>query len=139
MVNYDVILNLVSIVLVLLILFMILFGCKKNGRRYYERFENDNDENDNDDNDNDNDDDKTQNKEKKTKKTAVKKNSKTETKAKEPIISGFEKEILEQLSSGQLTTEAFTNLITTQQFTQQNLENMINYVENAKGIIENKK
>ncbi len=135
MVNYDVILNLVSIVLILLILFMILFGCKKNGRRYYERFENENDENDNDNDDND----KTQNKEKKTKETAVKKNSKTETKAKEPIISGFEKEILEQLSSGQLTTEAFTNLITTQQFTQQNLENMINYVENAKGIIENKK
>lgn len=106
MVNYDVILNLVSIVLVLLILFMILFGCKgSNGTRYYERFEN------------------------------PEESVKEEKEEKKPELSGFESEILEQLSSGKLTTDAFTNLITTQKFTQQNLENMINYVESNKGVV----
>jgi len=107
MVNYDVILNLVSIVLVLLILFMILFGCRGvYGRSYYERFSNPDE-----------------------------KSKEEEEKEKKPELSGFEKEILEQLSSGKLTTDAFTNLITTQKFTQQNLENMINYVESNKGVV----
>ena len=118
MVNYDAILYLVSIVLVLLILFMILFGCKRDGRRYYERFSNSNDDND-DTNDSNNTND-----------------SNDKKKEKKPVeLSGFENQILEQLSSGQLTTESFTNLIATQKFTQTNLENMINYVEQNKGMI----
>jgi len=122
MVNYDAILYLVSIVLVLLILFMILFGCKRDGRRYYERFSNSDNDDTNDSNDtNDNNDTNDSNNKKKEKKPVE--------------LSGFENQILEQLSSGQLTTESFTNLIATQKFTQTNLENMINYVEQNKGMI----
>ncbi len=124
MVNYDAILYLVSIVLVLLILFMILFGCKRDGRRYYERFSNSNDDNDDNDDSNDSNDSNNNN------------NNNNKKKEKKPVeLSGFENQILEQLSSGQLTTESFTNLIATQKFTQTNLENMINYVEQNKGMI----
>ncbi len=112
MVNYDILLNLVSIVLVLLILFMILFGCKRNGRHYFERFENPEAE-----------------KEEKPKKKVIEKFE----------LSQFENQILNQLSSGQLTTEAFTNLIATEKFTQTNLENMIKYVEATKGEVLNEK
>jgi len=123
MVNYDILLNLVSIVLVLLILFMILFGCKRNGRRYFERFENPEETTDETTNDTT---DKPKTKEK------------TDNKIE---LSHFENQILKQLSNGQLTTEAFTDLIATQKFTQTNLENMINYVEASKGeaFIDKKK
>ena len=113
MVNYDILLNLVSIVLVLLILFMILFGCKRDGRHYFERFENP---------------------------EAEKEEKPKEKKVTEKFeLSQFENQILNQLSSGQLTTEAFTNLIATEKFTQKNLENMINYVEATKGEVLNEK
>ena len=42
MVDYDIILNIISVVLLFIILFIILFGCK--GRRYRERFSNNNEE-----------------------------------------------------------------------------------------------
>ena len=119
MVNYDILLNLVSIVLVLLILFMILFGCKRNGRHYFERFENPEEE-----------------KEEQEEKPKEKKEKKVTEKFE---LSQFENQILNQLSSGQLTTEAFTNLIATEKFTQKNLENMINYVEATKGEVLNEK
>ena len=132
MVNYDAILYLVSIVLVLLILFMILFGCKSNGRRYYEKFENKDDKLEEED----------EREEEESKKPTINKqeqhNEKKVNKNKEePYLSNFENQILSQLSSGQLTTEAFTNLIANQQFTQTNLENMINYVEYNKGSLSN--
>lgn len=132
MVNYDAILYLVSIVLVLLILFMILFGCKSNGRRYYEKFENKDDKLEEED----------EREEEESKKPTINKqeqhNEKKVNKNKEePFLSNFENQILSQLSSGQLTTEAFTNLIANQQFTQTNLENMINYVEYNKGSLSN--
>ena len=133
MVNYDVILYLVSIVLVLLILFMILFGCKSNGRRYYEKFTDKDDKLEEREDEHD---------EGETKKPTINKqeqqNEKKVNKNKEePYLSNFENQILSQLSSGQLTTEAFTNLIANQQFTQTNLENMINYVEYNKGSLSN--
>jgi len=133
MVNYDAILYLVSIVLVLLILFMILFGCKSNGRRYYEKFTDKDDKLEEREDEHD---------EGETKKPTINKqeqqNEKKVNKNKEePYLSNFENQILSQLSSGQLTTEAFTNLIANQQFTQTNLENMINYVEYNKGSLSN--
>ena len=126
MVNYDAILYLVSIVLILLILFMILFGCKSNGRRYYEKFSN-----------NDEEQEKEQEKEREKLKAKQSQEQKNNKNKEEPSLSNFENEILGQLSSGQLTTEAFTNLIANQQFTQTNLENMINFVEYNKGSITN--
>lgn len=133
MVNYDAILYLVSIVLVLLILFMILFGCKSNGRRYYEKFENKDDKLEEGEDEHDEGETKkpTINKQEHEKGQKVNKNK------EEPYLSNFENQILSQLSSGQLTTEAFTNLIANQQFTQTNLENMINYVEYNKGSLSN--
>jgi cell division protein FtsW (lipid II flippase) len=103
MVNYDAILNIVSIVLILIILFIILFGCRFKHNRY-ERFTNPEEE--------------------KEKKDSI------------PGLSEFENQILDKLSSGQLSTDGLTELITSQKFTQENLENMINYVEHFKGNIE---
>ena len=103
MVNYDAILNIVSIGLIFIILFVILFGCRFKHNRY-ERFT----------------------------------NPEEEKKEKTPGLSEFENQILDKLSSGQLSTEGLTELITSQKFTQENLENMINYVEHFKGDVANK-
>lgn len=108
MVNYDVILNLISIVLLLIILFVILFGCK-GGRR--ERFTNKEDD-----------------EEEEKPKKEVKKDNK-------PVLSKFENKVLNELSNGTLTTEAFTDLIKKEKFTQDNLNNVINFVEYSKGVV----
>lgn len=134
MVNYDAILYLVSIVLILLILFMILFGCKSNGRRYYEKFSNNDEEREKEQ---EKEREKEQEKEQEKLKAKQSQEQKNNKNKEEPSLSNFENEILGQLSSGQLTTEAFTNLIANQQFTQTNLENMINFVEYNKGSITN--
>jgi uncharacterized membrane protein len=99
MANYDTILNITSIVLLLLILFIILFGCKN--KRYREQFTDKNDKKEDD----------------------------------KPTLSAFENKVLEQLSNGELTTEAFTDLIKKEKFTQDNLNNVINYVEYSKGVV----
>ena len=137
MVNYDVILNLVSIVLILLILFMILFGCKSpiNKRGYYERFSNKNEDDDEEQEDNSDDEkeeEKFENKEKKENKEDDKESKEQKPKKNKNELTGFESQILNQLSNGQLTTEGFTNLIATEKFTQKNLENIINHVEGFK-------
>ncbi len=103
MVDYDIILNIISVVLLFIILFIFLFGCK--GRRYRERFSNNNEE------------------EKKEKFT-------------EPSLSPFENNILKQLSDGSLSTEQFTDLIKKEKFTNENLNNVINFVEYKKGVVD---
>jgi len=105
MVDYDIILNLVSIVILLIILFIIVFGCRfRIVNSYYEKFSN------------------------KDEKDDKKETDKTE-------LSPFENKVLEELASGQMTTEAFTDLIKTERFTQQNLDNMIAHVEKNKGVV----
>jgi len=99
MANYDTILNITSIVLLLLILFIILFGCRN--KRYREQFTDKNDKKEDD----------------------------------KPTLSAFENKVLQQLSNGELTTEAFTDLIKKEKFTQDNLNNVINYVEHSKGVL----
>jgi len=99
MANYDTILNITSIVLLLLILFIIIFGCRN--KKYREQFTDKNDKKEDD----------------------------------KPTLSAFENKVLEQLSNGELTTEAFTDLIKKEKFTQDNLNNVINYVEHSKGVI----
>jgi len=100
MVNYDAVLNIISVGLIFIILFVILFGCRFRINRY-ERF------------------------------TNPEEKEKSET----PGLSEFENQILEKLSNGQLSTDGLTELITSQKFTQENLENMINYVEHFKGVV----
>ncbi len=104
MVNYDIILNLFSLVLLFIILFIIMFGCKGKQMNYNEYFTN---------------------KEKENK----------EEKEDKPKLTPFENNILTQLSNGELTTEKFADLIKKDKFTQDNLKNVIDYVEHSKGVI----
>jgi len=97
MVDYNSILNMISLLLAFIILFIILFGCKCHQGTMKEKFEN------------------------------------KEVEKKDDILSSFEKSILNGLSGGSLTTKDLTSLIKNQQFTEQNLENLIGYVERFKG------
>jgi flagellar biosynthesis/type III secretory pathway M-ring protein FliF/YscJ len=102
------VLNLFSLVLALIILFIILFGCKCHRR--YERFEN---------------------AEKKEEQVDEKK---TENKSGAmELLSSFEKSILDGLSAGSITSKDLTSLIKNEQFTEKNLDNLITYVEKFKG------
>ena len=89
--------NILAILLILIILFMILFGCKCNK---YEKFE----------------------------------NNKTEEKKEEDNkLSQFENSILKGLTSGTITSSVLSDLIKTEKFTSENLENLISHVEKFKG------
>ncbi len=116
MVQYDNILFLLSIFLILVILFLVLFGCKRTViiNRSYEKFSNKNNE------------------EEEEEITEI-----TEKKPKKEIekLSTFEKSILDGLSSGSLSTDNLTSLIKEEKFTEKNLENLIEYVEHFKGNI----
>lgn len=99
MVDYNNILNMFSLLLAFIILFIILFGCKCQTSTMpivKERFEN---------------------KEEK----------------KEEDLSSFEKSILNGLSAGSITTKDLTSLIKNEQFTEKNLDNLIEHVEKFKG------
>ena len=43
--------------------------------------------------------------------------------------------VLKKLSNGELSTDDFAELIKKEQFTTQNLNNVINYVEHFKGVV----
>lgn len=124
MVQYDNILFLLSIFLILIILFLVLFGCRRTRiiNANYERFTNIND--------NDEKEELTEITETKTKTE----NKKTKNEEVEKL-STFEKSILDGLSSGSLTTDNLSTLIKEEKFTENNLENLINYVEHFKGNI----
>jgi hypothetical protein len=98
MVEYNDILNMVSLLLAFIILFIILFGCKcQTSTIVKERFEN------------------------------------KEEEKKEEDLSSFEKSILNGLSAGSITTKDLTSLIKNEQFTEKNLDNLIEHVEKFKG------
>lgn len=101
MVDYDIILNIISVVLLFIILFIILFGCRNRG--YRERFAN--------------------------------KEEEEKEKKAEPVLSAFENNVLKKLSDGSLSTEEFTDLIKKEKFTQDNLNNVINFVDYNKGVM----
>jgi hypothetical protein len=100
------VLNLFSLGLALIILFIILFGCKCHRR--YERFEN------------------------AEKKEEVEVKTEKKSGAME-LLSNFEKSILDGLSAGSITSKDLTSLIKNEQFTEKNLDNLITYVEKFKG------
>lgn len=109
---YNNILSLLSLVMALAILFIVLFGCQFKKYNTFEGFENEKE----------------------------KENSKIDAKTldkKPTILSEFENKIYEGLISGKTTTKELEDLIKKEEFTQKNLENMINYVEKFKGSIAN--
>jgi len=58
---------------------------------------------------------------------------KFENKEAEKELTSFEKSVLNGLSAGSITTKDLTSLIKNEQFTEKNLENLIDYVEHFKG------
>jgi len=123
MVQYDNILFLLSIFLILVILFLVLFGCKRT-RVFsnYERFTNKEKENNEDE-------------EEELKEITEKKQKKPKKEKEMDKLSVFEKSILNGLTSGSITTDNLTSLIKEEKFTEKNLENLIDYVEHFKGNI----
>jgi flagellar biosynthesis/type III secretory pathway M-ring protein FliF/YscJ len=112
---YDNILNLISVVLALAILFIILFGCQFKKYRYIERFSNEDAEK------------KEENKEetKEEKKEEPKEENKEE-------LPELESRILDGLKNGSMTDAEMQDLIDKDIFKRENLEKMINYIDNAK-------
>jgi hypothetical protein len=127
---YHTILNLLSLVLVLSILFIVLFGCQFKKYRRIERFTDKNKEDDvvNDDNNDDDKDEKIKKEESKDVKDETKdvKDETIET------LEGFEGQILSGLTQGTITSKDMDKFINAGTFTKENLENIISYVEKFK-------
>jgi hypothetical protein len=116
---YDNILNLISVVLALSILFIIIFGCQFRKYRHIERFTNEGEE---------------------TIKTASLDEKEEETKITPPPKSKddneelppFEKDLLDKLKTGSMSDAEMQKLIDDNVFKRENLEKMINYIDHAK-------
>ena len=129
---YDNILNLLSLVLVLAILFIVLFGCQFKKYRKIERFTDKNfkkEELIEDD----------EEEEKPSKKKDVKKEEEPSKNKDEDTfnnkidtLEGFEGQILSGLTSGSITSNDMDKFINAGTFTRENLENIISYVEKFK-------
>jgi hypothetical protein len=131
---YDNILNLFSLVLVLAIFFIILFGCQFKKYRKVERFSNKKDfkkeEPIEEEDEEEIDETKTEKKEKETDESSNKEDGKKEE-TKE-TLEGFEGQILEGLTTGSITSKDMDKFINAGTFTRENLENIISYVEKFK-------
>jgi hypothetical protein len=131
---YDNILNLFSLVLVLAIFFIILFGCQFKRYRKVERFSNKKDfkkeEPIEEEDEEEIDETKTEKKEKETDESSNKEDGKKEE-TKE-TLEGFEGQILEGLTTGSITSKDMDKFINAGTFTRENLENIISYVEKFK-------
>jgi hypothetical protein len=131
---YDNILNLFSLVLVLAIFFIILFGCQFKKYRKVERFSNKKDfkkeEPIEEEDEEEIDETKTEKKEKETDEFSNKEDGKKEE-TKE-TLEGFEGQILEGLTTGSITSKDMDKFINAGTFTRENLENIISYVEKFK-------
>jgi hypothetical protein len=131
---YDNILNLFSLVLVLAIFFIILFGCQFKKYRKVERFSNKKDfkkeEPIVEEDEEEIDETKTEKKEKETDEFSNKEDGKKEE-TKE-TLEGFEGQILEGLTTGSITSKDMDKFINAGTFTRENLENIISYVEKFK-------
>ena len=132
MVKYEKIINIISIVLLLTILVVVLFGCHYGGCRSfnYEGFENNETSNE--------EEPKKEVKEEKEKKPEMTEKSEKKEQTDEEVknsLTSFEKTVLEGLTSGSLTTNTLSDLIKAEKFTSVNLNNLINYVEHFRGVI----
>jgi hypothetical protein len=118
---YDNLLNLISVVLALSILFIIIFGCQFRKQRHIERFTNEEKE-------------KSSN-EKKEETTVPPSSSPPPPPPKSDNndeLPPFEKEIFDGLKSGTLTEEQMQKLIDDGKFSRRNLETMIDYIDKYK-------
>ncbi len=120
--KYDTIINTILVILILTIIVVILFGCHYKGCRYFEKFENSSEE-----------DEKEKEKKKKDLIDNIKKDS--GKKDEDNSLSSFEKTVLEGLSTGSLNTDGLAKLIKEEKFTNMNLDNIIKFVEKAKGNV----
>jgi hypothetical protein len=105
---YNNILSLLSLVMALAILFIVLFGCQYKRYRHYEGFQD------------------------------IKTDEKKETTPNTPPpaktdLSHFENKLMNGLNDGTVSTKDLETMIKKEEFTQENLENMINYIEKFKG------
>lgn len=105
---YDNILNLISVVLALSILFIIIFGCQFKKYRHIERFTNEGDE---------------------TPPSSDEKNEETTPPPKTDELTPFDKEIYDKLKNGSMKDEDMQELIDKDIFKRENLERMLNYIE----------
>ena len=119
---YDNILNLISVVLALAILFIIIFGCQFKKHRHIERFTNDEGSKE------------TKENEEPKEEPAVPPPEPSSDKKKEgpPELSELETRIYEGLKSGSIEDSEIQNLIDNNIFKRENLEHMLNYIEQFK-------
>jgi hypothetical protein len=134
---YDNILNLLSLVLVLAILFIILFGCQFKKYRKIERFTDKNfkkEELIEDDEEEEKPKEVEPSKKKDVKKEEEPSKNKDEDTFNNKIdtLEGFEGQILSGLTSGSITSNDMDKFINAGTFTRENLENIISYVEKFK-------
>ena len=132
---YDNILNLISLVLVLAIFFMVLFGCQFRKYRKIERFSNNKESkkvNKEEDDEEENEETNEESNKPTQKKQIEKKPEEFNNSDKLAVLEGFEGQILNGLKDGSLTTNDKEKLIDKGTFTRENLENIISYVEKVK-------
>jgi FtsZ-interacting cell division protein ZipA len=138
---YDNILNLISLVLVLAIFFMVLFGCQFRKYRKIEKFSNNKEskkvnkeEDDEEEKEETNEEKEETNEEsnEQTQKKQIEKKTDKNNNSDKPVLEGFEGQILDGLKNGSLTTNDMEQLIDKGTFTKENLENIIAYVETFK-------
>lgn len=118
MTYYDNSLNLLSLVLVLIILFVILFGCRFKKNRNIEGFTSE----ENEDNKNEKNNDKDDKDDKNDKSGTCK-------------LEKFENMILDGLNNGSINDKDMKTYIENGTFTEKNLENIINYIDNFRNNI----
>ena len=130
MTKYNNILNLFSLGLVLIILFIIIYGCQfRIYKNKIEKFTNpndendDNDENNNDNNDNDNNNDNNNDSEN------IDEDNINDDKNKKKLDNN-EYYLLEQFINDKFSEEEVNKLILEGKFTKDNLEHLIDYIEN---------
>jgi hypothetical protein len=134
---YDNILNLLSLVLVLAILFIVLFGCQFKKYRKIERFTDKTfkkEELIEDDEEEEKPKEVEPSKKKDVKKEEEPSKNKDEDTFNNKIdtLEGFEGQILSGLTSGSITSNDMDKFINAGTFTRENLENIISYVEKFK-------
>jgi hypothetical protein len=118
---YDNILNLISVVLALSILFIIIFGCQFRKYRHIERFTNEGEETT-----------ETTSLDEKKEETKITPLSKSKDDNEE--LPPFEKDLLDKLKTGSMSDAEMQKLIDENIFKRENLEKMINYIDHAKKL-----
>jgi hypothetical protein len=134
---YHNILNLLSLVLVLAILFIVIYGCQFKKYRRIERFTDKDfkkEELIKDYEENESEETEDFSKMKKTQKEDKEddKEDDNEEISKKEVLEGFEGEILSGLTKGTITSSDMDKFINAGTFTKKNLENIISYVEKFK-------